>query len=207
MSGLPNLTDAEWKDLLKRLTVFAHHRIRRLQWYGVSASKNGDVPFGEFEDGGSLAVAAVAAVLSGERACHATDAQTLLKELMSVVNSKVSHAVELAQNRARRLPGDPLRAIDRLGSARSPRPDSLVEEGERLERLRARIKNDHANDKVALQVLECVEAGVTKPSDIAELTEVKTSEVNNAKKRLQRTVQAIQDDTRKAEHGRSRPTR
>ena len=197
---IPDLSDDEWEALVERLALYADSKLRKLYWRGVSYSEGGSVPGGVCP--GDLAAQAIESFLDGSRNWDESKQPELVEFLMDVIDSKVSHLVESAENRkTRRIDTtDRTREPAFRVKAKSRRPDQIVADNELRERIRTTVMAELDGDELAESVFECFEAEITKPKEIAELLGVETSEVNNAKKRLCRaTDKAFQ------KLGRSRP--
>jgi len=97
---IPDLSDDEWGELVERLALHAYSKLRRLFWRGVPYTQGGVVPGGVSPE--DLAAEAVESFLEGTRVWHKDKKPEFLDFLMSVVDSKVSHLVESAENRQSR---------------------------------------------------------------------------------------------------------
>lgn len=204
---LPTLTTTEWEDIAKRLVVYAQYKVAKLRWRG-QRGKDAVMPGGHTAE--SIAQDAILSVFAGTRACTAANGAELLRALMSIVDSIVSHEVNSAENRTMRR--EPLNR-DGEGSdvwhpsaSRNDDPLQSIANRDGVFHLRQDIRDRLDKDPEALRVFECLDANITQPSEIAVLMEVKVTDVNNAQKRLRRTVAAILQEPRKA-HGQVRPIR
>ena len=181
---IPNLSDDE---LVERLALHAHSKLRKLFWRGVPYTQGGAVPGGVSPE--DLAAEAVESFLDGTRVWDKTKKPEFLDFLMSVVDSKVSHLVESAENRqSRRIKEDQNNepAYNVTTSAKAT-ADSLVD-NEQQDLVREAIFAAIKDDELATGVLECMDADLTKPSQIADHLGVDVKDVNNAQKRLRRAV-------------------
>jgi len=57
-----------------------------------------------------------------------------------------------------------------------------------VELARAALKADAEKDPIVLQILECLEADITKPAEIAELLDVNVKDIYHAQRRLRRKL-------------------
>jgi RNA polymerase sigma factor (sigma-70 family) len=198
---LPGLKDAEWEELLERLTLYADNRLLRLTWRGLKLARGGAVPGGV--EAADLAQEAIVDVIEGTRQYDPAANPDFLGFLQDVVDSKVNHLATGAENRKSRRPADSLDddapPLDRVD--RSPPPEDQVAEDELLVRLQAEAREAVAKDPLAKQILECLDAGVTKPGEIAALLGISVEEIYNAQKRLARLVDKVRRG-RKARSGR-----
>ena len=118
----------------------------------------------------------------------------------------VSKLVNSVDNRRTRRLGPP-GTSDESSSAyeaagREPDPAELVSSREAAEKFRAPIVEALKDDELAYQVFECLEADITKPSDIAGYLGLSVVEVNNAQKRIRRKVEgAVKPQKKGKPHG------
>ena len=57
-----------------------------------------------------------------------------------------------------------------------------------VEKIKSILQETFVQDEVVCGMLDCLDAGIDKPSEMAEYLEVSVKEVNNAQKRLRREV-------------------
>ena len=184
----PELTDEEWEKMTKRLTLHAVRKLMPLVWRGVRGSNGGHAPGGA--EAADFAAEAIVDTLEGRRTWNREAQPDFFEFLKGVVDSKVNHLANSQENRrARRIEhdgaGDPLAHLvpDKRRS-----PHVSLEEKDGAERFRAAVLKEIRDDDVAVRILECLEAEITKPSEMAVLLECEVAEVNNAQKRLRRGV-------------------
>lgn len=208
MADLPNLTAAEWDDLTKRLTVYAVFKSRKLRWRGLPGGNNQSMPDGHGPD--SLASEAIVSVLNDDRqTCTAANRDELLEFLKGVVDSKVSHLVESAENRkTQALPsndGHAGRALDGWHPPTKPRdgPTALVAEPEAAKAFQEKAIKTLAGEPQLTELFECLAAGYIRRKEIAELLDVTEDDVTNLKKRLARKLEPLRVETKKVPHGRA----
>lgn len=207
MVNLPNLTDAEWEDLLKRLTLYAVYKTRKLRWRGLPGSDNQSMPEGHGPD--SLASEAIVSVLNDERACTATTKDELLDFLKGVVDSKVNHLAESAENKkSRALPSEDGHkgGTPEVWHPRTkPRdaPAALAADPEAAKAFREKALKALSGEPQLTELFECLAAGFSGRKEIAELMNVTEDDVTNLKKRLARKLEPLRIETRKASHGRA----
>jgi RNA polymerase sigma factor (sigma-70 family) len=193
LANIPQLSEEQWKELIERLTLHAARKLLRLHWRGILWSRGGAVPGGVEPD--DLASAAIVDVIDGMRSWDPEVHPDFLKFLRGVVDSKVSHLVREVENRkSRRLApadsGEEGVAAHSVAS-RELDPAGFVQDREAADRFRARIVKALDGDEVASKVLECLNAEYTKPQEMAELLGLPVSEINNAQRRLRRTVSGL----------------
>jgi DNA-directed RNA polymerase specialized sigma24 family protein len=195
------LKDAEWEEVLERLTLYADNCLVRLTWRGLKRAKGGAVPGGI--EAADLAQAAIVDVIEGARRYDRAAQPDFFRFLQDVVDSKVNHLATSAENRKSRRPADSLDddapVLDRVD--RAPPPEDQVADDEALARLRGEARDAVAKDPLARQIFECLDASVTKPGEIATLLGISVEEIYNAQKRLARLV-GNTSSGRKARSGR-----
>jgi hypothetical protein len=207
LGNLPNLTDAEWEDLLKRLTLYAVNKTRKLRWRGLPGGDNQSMPGGHGPD--SLASEAIVSVLNDERECTARTRDELLEFLMGVVDSKVNHLAESAENRkSRALPpedGHKGGTPDGWHPRTKPQdsPAALVANPEHAKAFQDKALKALSGEPQLTELFECLAAGFDGRKEIAELMNVTEDDVTNLKKRLARKLEPLRIETRKASHGRA----
>lgn len=191
MAPLDNIGPQQWEEILERLTRHAHYKLLRLVWRGVPFSRGGAPPGGV--EAGDLASKAIVDLLDGRRKWDPGVQPDLLTFLKGVVDSKVSHLVESVENvstarLAEAQEGGGVRAIGQ-SSAATAAASELVIDQEALEQCRLRIWREIEGDDLAIQILDCYEAGLMKPAEMAEAIGVDVEEIYNAQKRLRRKVE------------------
>lgn len=207
MGDLPNLTDADWEDLLKRLMLYAVYKTRKLRWRGLPGGDNQSLPGGHGPD--SLASEAIVSVLNGERACTATTKDELLDFLKGVVDSKVNHLAESAENKkSRALPsedGHKGGTPDGWHPRTKPQdaPVALAADPEAAKAFREKALKALSGEPQLTELFECLAAGFAGRKEIAELMNVTEDDVTNLRKRLARKLEPLRIETRKASHGRA----
>jgi|GEM_PF-3124265 len=189
--ALPELTDDQWKEIVERLTHHATCLILRHTWRGLRLDQGGSVPGGI--DPADLAADAIIDVIERRRNWNQVAYPDFLDFLRSVVDSLVSHLVQSLENRvARRMPpptdaGKP--AFDVAASDSDP-ADVCLDQDE-LEKFRNDLVKEIGDDALVAGLFSCLEAGDTKPEDIAGLLDATVKDVNNAQKRLRRKATAV----------------
>ncbi len=202
--NIPQLSDDQWTELVERLTLHASCKMLRLYWRGVLGSRGGMAPGGI--EAADLAAAAIVDVLEGNRVWDPKAHPDLLNFLRSMVDSKVSHLVEGVENqKTRRLvaPDSGEEAVAAYQVAgREPDPADFVANRDSAERFRASVFKALESDELAYNVFECLDAEITKPSEIAQMLGVPVTDINNAQKRLGRKVsESLKTQKKGGRHG------
>lgn len=193
MATLPNWTNEQWQEVVERLTLYAYGKLARLYWRGMPLTAGGAVPGGVTAD--DLAADAITDAIAGTRAWDQQSNPDFYRFLRSVVDSKVSHLAECLENqltRRLRLPADADDSSPAYQVAdKAPDSATICADKESLENFRAAILAEIEGDKLAEGVFSCLEAGITKPQEMAVLLDASVQEINNAQKRLRRKVENV----------------
>ena len=193
MAEIPELSEAEWGELVERLTLYADSKLRTLWWQGETYTKDASVPGGVSAE--DLAASAIESFLDESRIWDKNSEPDFQGFLKSVIDSKVSHLVNSAENKiSRRLnttrrENEPAFQV----AATSRKPEAVAAEHDSLEKLKQALIGELEKDDMAKSILECFDANITKPCEIADVLEVDISEVNNAQKRLRRVAKKACD--------------
>lgn len=183
-----------WHLTLTRLRRYAKDRAARLTWSGF---RRGPLPGGRQSE--DVVGTAIEKVLTGVREWDPAQHPDLDLFLESVVDSEISHLVEGWDHRHIRpvaaLPRDPDREEEEDAVAAAPSAAPGPAEG-LLQREREREGDDfyrsfHAtltDDSVLQRIVECIEADVVKPGEIAERLGIPVTEIYNRRKQLQRRL-------------------
>ena len=206
MQELLDLSCQEQERLLKRLTYHALGKMRRLTWRGAYIRRGGSAP-GGYEPY-DFALDAIAKAMDGTRSWNREVYETLESYLRSSIDSDINHLVESIDNKTgRRL--SPASAKDETATAyelegTEPDPALVVIDQDWRNRFREAAIKELAGDELLLQLLECMEAEITAPLDIADLLRITADRVNNEKKRLRRKLDKLDTRIRPAKK-RTRP--
>ena len=203
MKEFYDLSTTEQERLLDRLTDHALCKMRRLVWRGARVARGGSVPGGH--EPYDLALEALSDALDGESRDWNREKYPLLEAfLKSVINSKISNLVNLAENRreCRMAPatGKDGAAVQFDVPGTGHDPLVILVDRESLPNLHAAAMKELDGEPLLLSILECMEAEIIKPSEIAEAVTsaekpVTVNDVNNALRRLERKLKKL--DTRK----------
>lgn len=176
-------------EFMERLISFALRRKRAHYWRGVW---DGHLPDGN--EARDIACEAIDDVLLGRRAWDQEKNPDLLDFMRSVVNSKISHLVEGAENKKVELAlvasdEDGVDHFDTLPSKNATTGAIQLQEKEdeaRNDRLILSFYDFLTDDKLLQGIVGCMIEGMTKRSEIAAALKVKEQEITNANKRLER---------------------
>ncbi len=183
------LSDAEQETLLKRLTHHALCKMRCLTWRGTYVRKGGSVP-GGYEPY-DFALDAIQQLLDGSRTWNREKYSTLEAVLRSFIDSTISKAVNLVENkRERRMtPAKGEATFDLEGD--QPTPIQIVVDRDWQQCFHDAAMAELNGDKFLIDLFECLEADITAPSEIAQMLDIAVDDVNNGKKRLQRRLEKL----------------
>lgn len=190
MQELLDLSTEEQERLLQRLTHHALCKMRRLTWRGAYVARGGSVP-GGYEPY-DLALDAIRKALDGTRPWNREAYRTLESYLRSTIDSDISHLVESIDNRFGRRLSPPsgkdetVRAYEVAGT--EPDPLVVVIDKDWQARFREAALKELKGEEFLIELLECMEAEITAPQEIAEVLDTSVERVNNEKKRLRRKL-------------------
>lgn len=193
---LDRLEAADWKDISLRLAHFAVWRASLYKW---NSGDTGLLPRGKTPE--DVACEAIEKVWNGTRNWDPEIYPDLLKHLMKIVESDISHLFKSADHRkraraalSRKTPEgeedpDPDQSFLENAAIDLSTPEALLVSDEE-EQLRERIRNDFYSlvegDDDLESVLLCFEEGIFKPEAIAVETGLDKKKVYNLKKKLLR---------------------
>jgi len=191
-----DLGTAEREQLLDRLTDHALRKMRKLTWRGARIAQGGSVP-GGYEPYDIALDSLADAMAGGDRNWNRDKYSTVESFLRSVINSKISNLVNLAENKCERrmLPaagkGDAVVEYEVPGTERNPL--LIVIDFDSRAKFHQMAMKELEGEELLIQLLECMEADIIKPSDIAETLSTKekpltTNDINNALKRFERRL-------------------
>ena len=189
-------------EFLERLTHYALRKIGQKWWRGVW---NGKIPGGV--QAGDLAVSAIEAVLIGDpkqggRTWDPIAQPDLMKILRSVIDSRVSHLIERAENIREREPtpaegeseSDYLdRKVDR-SSLPIERPSGAAIDEAANEKLFFALLEETKDDPLIPGILGCELDGIIVRAEIAEKLGVDPNAITQAKKRLDRLLPKFREN-------------
>lgn len=197
------LESADWKRIMKILVLYCGKELERLHWW------NGRVPRGaEAED---LAFEAIADTFDAKRRWDLEQQPDLLKHLKSVVDSKVSHLLELKEYELMQpfplneegeedetlLKAANQGALHGVEIVRAELPDAerRLIVNELVEQFLHFIKGDEELEDVVLCLLEWV----TERKEIAAKLGTDVEEIDRRQKRLRRRYEDFKEQLTKGE--------
>ena len=203
LQELLDLSSEEQERLLKRLTHHALCKMRRLTWRGTYIAHGGSVP-GGYEPY-DFALDAIGKALDGTRPWNREAYKTLEGYLRATIDSDISHLVESIDNKTGRRLSPPL-GKDETASAyeftgTEPDPVTVVIDQDWQARFRQAAVKDLKGEKFLIELLECMEAEITAPKEIAEVLGTSVERVNNEKKRLRRRLAKLDARIRRPRKG------
>lgn len=196
MREILDLSRDEEERLLKRLTHHAFCKMRPLTWRGAYIARGGSVPCGyEPHD---FALDAIAKAMDGTRPWNRNVYKTMESFLRSIIDSDINHLVESVDNKTGRRLSPPSGRDDTATAYEVPgtEPDPLkvvIDKDWQARFHKAAIKELNGDDFL-VKLLECMEAEITKPQEIADVLGTTADHVNSEKKRLRRKLDKL--DTR-----------
>ncbi len=189
MTDIANVTEDEWAQYHKRLTLHAGGFFVAYGWRANRgwAGLGGVTP-------GDIAADAILKVLDGTRRYDPSTGLKLMTFLRNVVRSLVNHLAEAADTQRRKpMPqvhlSDADDPVDMEPEGDEPQPLENCIKNETLENLKAMAAKE--DDALVADILECLDADITKPAEIAEYLDVDVKTINNAQKRLWRKAEKM----------------
>jgi hypothetical protein len=179
------LENADWKDIILKLTHYALQRARVYSWRSGKSDQllGGKTP----ED---IACEAIEKVLSGTRDWDPDKYPSLLTHLQWVVKSDMEHLASSMEHQATgRMPkpGEGEEETIPDTSLQTPEEQLIVQEKEALEEnLKGELYAIVKGDEDLEMLLLCFEEGMDKPEIIAAQTEWDVSKVYTLKRKLLR---------------------
>jgi hypothetical protein len=183
------LENANWKDIILKLTNYALQRARVYSWKSGKSDQllGGKTP----ED---IACEAIEKVLSGTRDWDPDKYPNLLTHLQWVVKSDMEHLASSMEHQATgRMsePGEGEEGYDTIPdpSSLTPEEQLIAREKEDLEeRLKGELYAMVKGDEDLEMLLLCFEEGMDKPEIIAAQTGWDVSKIYNLKRKLLRNA-------------------
>ncbi len=195
VTDIESVTEDQWAEYLKRLALHAGGFFTAYGWRtkGNWAGPRGVTP-------GDIAADAILKVLDGTRRYDPSKCPNLMTYLRNVVRSLVSHLVGAADTRR-------VRPMPQMSEDDADGPVDMEPEGDEPDPLENCIKNEivdklkaaaaQEQDPLVVEILECLDAGITKPAEIAEVLDVEVKTINNAQKRLWRKAERVLGQTKR----------
>jgi DNA-directed RNA polymerase specialized sigma24 family protein len=187
MADIASITEDQWREYQAWLTLCAGYFFAGCGW-GSTAGPRGVTP-------DDIAAEAICRVLRRQRRYDPAKYPDLKLYLRGVVMSLVSHLAESAGvRRVRPFPqvqqdgtDDP---VDMEPEGDEPAPSENCIRKETVDTLKT-VAVGEQNDLV-VRILTCLDAGITKPAEMAQHLGVPVRQINNAQKRLRRiAVEAL----------------
>ena len=186
------LENADWKDIILKLT---HYALQRARVYSWKSGKSDQLLGGKTPE--DIACEAIEKVLSGTRDWDPDKYPNLLTHLQWVVKSDMEHLASSMEHQATgRLPepGEGEEGYETIPDPSSPTPEEelIAREKEDLEeRLKGELYAMVKGDEDLETLLLCFEEGIDKPEVIAAQTGWDVSEVYNLKRKLLRKASKL----------------
>ena len=199
-----DMSAGEVTELVEHLANYALSKMRRLSWRGIrfvgSSAKRGEISAGGGISPVDLAAEAIELFLEGKRKWNQEKVPDFRRFLRGIIDSRVSHLVEEAENRATREA--PVTAAAHAGSSSLETlipargldgwsPAEVFENEEWKEKFHALVAKEIDEDPLLHGLIQCFGAGLT-PAEAAEMLEVEVNEIYNARKRLARKLNKVE---------------
>lgn len=186
---LEDVTEDQWKEYLKRLSLHAARFFVAYGWgtTGRWAGPGGITP-------GDVAAEAILKALDGTRRYDSAKCPNPMAFLRNVVRSLVNHCANSAgTRRSQPMPetriGDTDDPVVWEPEGNEPDPIENCIRKETVDILKSLVTKE--KDELLAGILECLEADISKPRQMAELLDTDVKTINNAQKRLWRRAEKI----------------
>jgi hypothetical protein len=189
MIEISQITEEEWKQYLKRLTLYSQNKFFKLGWASKGSYRLGSQSMGPQD----VASEAIKKVLEGNRKYNKQAYPVFMNFLRSVVDSIISNMLKLVEHKkVQQLPNitndsDQTTVFELEDHKLSPIHNLINKE--MVEKVESILMLNFSNDNIVCGILDCLKAGIIKRSEIAEYLEVKTKDVDNAQKRVRRFIE------------------
>ncbi len=188
MPELPELTNEQWQEYLERLTLYTVKKFRYLGWVAKGGDRTG--PRGKSPQ--DVAYEAVLKALNGERQYNREAYSDFGHFLRSAVDSLI---YQLAKSfEGKKFKPMPVATSDQEDreeiefEGKEATPAKICVNKEIAEKVKGILSQEVKDDPVVNGILECFEAGITKPAEMAEVLGIDVKDIYTAKKRLQRVI-------------------
>jgi hypothetical protein len=193
LQEIVDLSREAQERLLKRLTHHALWKMRPLTWRGAYVAHGGSVP-GGYEPY-DFALDALEKAMDGTRPWNREKYKTLESFLRSIINSDINHLVDSVDNSTgRRLASqsakdETVAAYEVPGT--EPDPLMVVIDKDWQKRFHEAAMKELNGEPFLIKLLECMEAEITEPQEIADVLGPTVDNVNNEKKKLRRRLDKL----------------
>lgn len=189
MTDISQITAEELKQYLKRLTLYSQNKFFKLGWASKGSYRSGPQGMGPQD----VVSEAIRKVLEGKRKYNKQAYPVFMNFLRSVVDSIISNMLKLVEHKkVQPLPNrtndsDQTIVLELEDQKLSPIHNLINKEI--VEKVESVLMQTFSNDNIVCGILDSFKAGIIKRSEIAEYLEVKTKDVDNARKRLRRVIE------------------
>ncbi len=194
MTEIQELTDDELTECLERLTLHAAQKFYSYGWKGSSKKNERIGPRAKSPQ--DIASETIISFIQGDRSYNPEAYPDFMAFLRSAVDSQIYNLSKLVEHKIKKpLTQETNEKADNPTSTEFsgtvPGPLRICISKELVEKLKTSLSLVFNKDELVREIFECMEAGVTKRREIAELLGVKVKEVDNARKRLYRRISRI----------------
>jgi hypothetical protein len=179
------LENADWKDIILKLT---HYALQRARVYSWKSGKSDQLMGGKTPE--DIACEAIEKVLSGTRNWDPDEYPNLLTHLQWVVKSDMEHLASSMEHQATGRMPEPMEGEEETipdPSSQTPEEVLIAREKEDLEdKLKGELYAMVKGDEDLEMLLLCFEEGIDKPEIIADQNSWDVSKVYNLKRKLLR---------------------
>lgn len=191
MADITGFTENELKNFLERLVLYASWKFNRLGWRTRKGFDRAGPSGASPQD---IAQEAITSILEGKRKYNREAYSGFYHFLKSIVDSKISHLCESVKNEKVKIVSISQRAADNDTyedmefESKETNPAKTYINEDVANNVKELLAKEFIDDEIVNGILDCVEADIMKPANMAEIMDVDIKEIYNAKKRLRRTI-------------------
>ncbi len=194
MTEIPELTNDEWAEYLERLTLYAAKRFTYYGWIGNRKKNERIGPKAMSPQ--DLAANTIINIIEGKRLYNPEAYPNFMAFLCSAIDSQINNLSTLVEHKRKKSLlqekyENNENTIPTEIQGNEPDPSRSCMNKELVEMLKMSLAPDFNKNKIMRDIFDCMEGGITKRREIAQLLDVNVKEVDNARKRLYRKIREI----------------
>jgi hypothetical protein len=188
MDGVPAFTEDQWQKILNRLIIYAQRKYFKLGWKNKDNYRS---PSGKGPE--DIASEVIEEIIENRRIYDAQkqpDFEQFLKACVDSVIYNLIHSSGFEKKKA--MPyvitdeGE-TEEIDQ--ESKEINPLQICVTKDLTEKVKSILQSTFSEDKLVCGIIDCLDAGIDKPSELAEYLEIDVKEIYSAQRKLQREVE------------------
>ena len=193
MEEILALSETELIRLNERLTRYAYGKMFPLTWRGVRIRKSATIP--SWLEPQDFAQEAIRRMLDGTRRWNRKRYPTVEEALKSIIDSHISQIVNQLDNKKfkqlkRPNSDDESTSVYEIESGEDG-PIRIAIDDDWRDWFRQQTRQMLQGESQLVELLKCMESGITKPAEIAQKLKTNVKDINNLKKRLRRKLETL----------------